>query len=137
MPSPPDVESLRVYLTLPLYHGFDQPLLCNGLHKPFAKSVLQLKPEALKIVGLWWSQTPKEYFERLIKIYKDVLSNNLQQPKVAESKVSTFLFLVISFRFFNDVDSHSIKIHSFSHYHSIALNRVLHGMLRSNYLWTF
>ncbi|XP_046611167.1 probable E3 ubiquitin-protein ligase HERC4 isoform X2 [Neodiprion virginianus] len=86
MPSPPDVESLRVYLVLPLYHGFDDPKLCNSLHNPFSKAVSQLKPEALKVISLWWSQAPKDYFERLVRSYKSVVSHFLQQPKVAENK---------------------------------------------------
>ncbi|XP_012252634.2 probable E3 ubiquitin-protein ligase HERC4 isoform X1 [Athalia rosae] len=87
MPSPPDVESLRVYLTLPLYQSFNDPKLCNKLHKPFSRAVLQLKPEALKVVGLWWSRAPMKYFERLIQIYKSIVLYFLQQSKASENKI--------------------------------------------------
>lgn len=49
--SPPDVEVLRLYLTLPLYHEFDNPKNYLNLHNPFGRTVLNLKDEASKIVG--------------------------------------------------------------------------------------
>lgn len=78
--SPPDVESLRVYLTLPLYHGFANPLNYSCLQSPFSKSVLTLKPEALRVVGMWWSAAPAHYFERLVRIYKSIVFHFVKQP---------------------------------------------------------
>jgi E3 ubiquitin-protein ligase HERC4 len=49
--SPPDVETLRLYLTLPLYHEFDNPKNYTVLHNPFGRTFLTLKTEAGKIVG--------------------------------------------------------------------------------------
>ena len=49
--SPPDVETLRIYLTLPLYHQFENPKHCDKLQAPFAKKAMSLKAEASKIVG--------------------------------------------------------------------------------------
>ncbi|XP_024937570.1 probable E3 ubiquitin-protein ligase HERC4 isoform X3 [Cephus cinctus] len=86
MPSPPDVESLRVYLILPLYHGFSDPSNSNVIHKPFSKAVLGLKPEALKVVGMWWSKAPSHYFERLVRSFKIVVLHFIRQPKVKENK---------------------------------------------------
>ncbi|XP_051176119.1 probable E3 ubiquitin-protein ligase HERC4 isoform X2 [Leptopilina boulardi] len=85
-PSPPDVETLRIYVLLPLYHGFADPLNCNTLHRPFTKSVLDLKLEARKIVGLWWRNTPAFYFERLVRIYKALVQNFLKETKITENK---------------------------------------------------
>jgi E3 ubiquitin-protein ligase HERC4 len=51
VPSPPDVETLRVYLTLPFYHEFDNPKNYSVLHNPFGRTFLSLKTEAGKIVG--------------------------------------------------------------------------------------
>lgn len=78
--SPPDVESLRVYLTLPLYHGFVDPLNYNSLQKPFSRAVLDLKPEARRVVSMWWSKAPAHYFERLVRIYKSVILHFVKQP---------------------------------------------------------
>lgn len=49
--SPPDIEVLRLYLTLPLYHEFDNPKNYSILHNPFGRTLLNLKAEASKIVG--------------------------------------------------------------------------------------
>jgi len=43
---PPDVESLRVYLLLPLYHEFLQPKFFEELQCRFASALLSLKPDA-------------------------------------------------------------------------------------------
>lgn len=51
VPSPPDVETLRVYITLPLYHEFHNARNCDKLQTPFASAVLGLRPEAARIVG--------------------------------------------------------------------------------------
>lgn len=74
-------ESLRVYLILPLYHGFVNPLNCNLLHKPFCKAVLALKPEVLEIVTNWWLKAPPYYFERLVRVHKSVVLHYVKQSK--------------------------------------------------------
>lgn len=77
--SPPDVESLRVYLILPLYHRFTNLSNYNSLQTPFCKAVLKLKAEACKIVGMWWSAAPPYYFERLVRMYKSVVLHFVKQ----------------------------------------------------------
>ncbi|XP_067008518.1 probable E3 ubiquitin-protein ligase HERC4 isoform X2 [Anabrus simplex] len=77
--SPPDVETLRLYLSLPLYNEFENPRNYESLHNPFGSAVLNLKIEAAKIIGLWWSRAPVDYFERLIRIFKDVILYILRQ----------------------------------------------------------
>ncbi|XP_011049375.1 PREDICTED: probable E3 ubiquitin-protein ligase HERC4 isoform X2 [Acromyrmex echinatior] len=77
--SPPDVESLRVYLTLPLYHRFANLSNYSSLQTPFCKAVLKLKAEACKIVGMWWSSAPPYYFERLVRMYKSVVLHFVKQ----------------------------------------------------------
>ncbi|XP_032669055.1 probable E3 ubiquitin-protein ligase HERC4 isoform X2 [Odontomachus brunneus] len=83
--SPPDVESLRVYLTLPLYHGFVDPMNYNSLQYPFSKAMLDLKLEARIIVGKWWSKAPAYYFERLVRIYKYVVLHFVKRPTADKS----------------------------------------------------
>ncbi|XP_011882075.1 PREDICTED: probable E3 ubiquitin-protein ligase HERC4 isoform X2 [Vollenhovia emeryi] len=77
--SPPDVESLRVYLTLPLYHRFANLSNYSLLQTPFCKAVLRLKAEAYKVVSMWWSSAPPYYFERLVRIYKSVVLHFVKQ----------------------------------------------------------
>lgn len=71
--SPPDVESLRIYLVLPLYHEFLNSKNYQKLHTPFCKALLNLEKIPLKIVSGWYSATPNDYFERLVEVFKDVV----------------------------------------------------------------
>lgn len=81
--SPPDVESLRVYLTLPLYHRFANLSNYSSLQIPFCKAVLKLKAEAYKIVSTWWSaHASAYYFERLVRIYKSTVLHIVEQSTV-------------------------------------------------------
>ncbi|XP_053977184.1 probable E3 ubiquitin-protein ligase HERC4 isoform X1 [Hylaeus volcanicus] len=75
------LESLRIYLILPLYHGFANPLNCNLLHNPFCKAVLLLQPDDLEIVSKWWIEAPSHYFERLVRIHKSVVLHYVKQAK--------------------------------------------------------
>ncbi|XP_039277120.1 probable E3 ubiquitin-protein ligase HERC4 isoform X2 [Nilaparvata lugens] len=79
-PSTTDVETLRIYLILPLFHQFVNAKNSGRLQGPFGTALLNLKPEATKIVGLWYRRMTAEYFERLIRIYQNVLLLHLQPP---------------------------------------------------------
>lgn len=84
--SPPDVETLRVYITLPLYHEFCNPKHHEILHKPFALALQKLTQTAKRIIESWWNMMSVEYFERLIEMYKSVVSFILQLQKIPEDK---------------------------------------------------
>jgi len=71
--TPPDLEALRVFLLLPLYHEFLQARFYEELHCRFAAIVLNLKPEAAKVLDQWLTLTKSEYFVRLIRVYKQVV----------------------------------------------------------------
>ncbi|PNF22147.1 putative E3 ubiquitin-protein ligase HERC4 [Cryptotermes secundus] len=85
--SPPDVETLRLYLILPLYHEFDNPKNYTVLHNPFGRTFLTLKTEASKIVGLWWSSTSLDYFERLIRVFKNVVMYILRKTENVNQEI--------------------------------------------------
>lgn len=70
---PADVETLRIYLVLPLYHEFLNSKNYPKLHSPFCKTILGLEMIPLKIVSGWFAKTSTEYFERLVEIFKDVI----------------------------------------------------------------
>ncbi|XP_054285164.1 probable E3 ubiquitin-protein ligase HERC4 isoform X2 [Macrosteles quadrilineatus] len=78
VPSPPDVETLRVFITVPLYHEFNNAKNCDKLQTPFASAVLALRPEAARVVGLWYVMMSSEYFERLIIVYKSIILRFIQ-----------------------------------------------------------
>ncbi|XP_055912225.1 probable E3 ubiquitin-protein ligase HERC4 isoform X2 [Eupeodes corollae] len=73
-PSPPDVETLRIYLTLPLYHEFDNSKNYTALHTQFSNAVMKLETIPKKIVGQWWAEAPIEYFEHMVSNFKNVVS---------------------------------------------------------------
>lgn len=83
------MEVLRIYITLPLYHEFCNPKQHLKLHKPFANAVLGLKLQANRVISLWWSSMPNEYFEKLVMIFKGVANYILRNMKVPEDKVYT------------------------------------------------
>ncbi|KAJ8935929.1 hypothetical protein NQ318_008705 [Aromia moschata] len=89
-PSPPDVETLRIYLMLPLYHEFNNPKQHLKLQKPFAKAVLNLKQPANKVVGSWWSMTSCDYFEKLVHIFKSVAVYILRNQRIPEGKTAFY-----------------------------------------------
>ncbi|XP_058798265.1 probable E3 ubiquitin-protein ligase HERC4 [Phymastichus coffea] len=107
--SPPDIECLRIYLILPLYHGFANPDNSNTLHKPFSLVVLNLKQEAKKVLEIWWTNSPTLYFERLVRIFRAVVIDYIKQPNVKETKVVSWnmaLASVLDFlKFLNELNN--------------------------------
>lgn len=87
-PSPPDVEVLRIYLTLPLYHEFNNPKQYQRLHSPFANALLKLKHQANRVVGLWWSNAQQEYFENLVYKFKSVVIYIISHQQIPENQVN-------------------------------------------------
>ena len=51
---PPDVEALRIYLSLPLCKAFESPENFATLQGPFAKAVISLQPLPQKVLGEKW-----------------------------------------------------------------------------------
>ncbi|XP_077351382.1 putative E3 ubiquitin-protein ligase HERC4 isoform X2 [Festucalex cinctus] len=80
--SPPDIEALRLYLTLPECPLFSDPNNYVTISIPFAKSLLNLKEAALRVLGNWWSAFEPQVFQRLVEVYKEVVVYLLQMHKV-------------------------------------------------------
>ncbi|XP_017279852.1 probable E3 ubiquitin-protein ligase HERC4 [Kryptolebias marmoratus] len=80
--SPPDIEALRLYLTLPECPLFADRSNYITITIPFAKSVLSLKEAPLKVLGNWWSAFEAAAFQRLVDSYKDVVVYLLQMHKM-------------------------------------------------------
>lgn len=74
MPSPADVETLRIFLILPLYHEFVNSKKYEKLHTPFSNAVVKLNEIPRKIVAKWWAQMPSDWFEHLVSNYKNVIA---------------------------------------------------------------
>ncbi|XP_031633255.1 probable E3 ubiquitin-protein ligase HERC4 isoform X3 [Contarinia nasturtii] len=95
-PSPADVEVLRVYLLLPLYHEFINSKNYEKLHTPFSRAVLNLNKIPLQIVSQWYAESRIEYFERLVENYKDVVMHVLTF-KFAKSSCADALLPVVTY----------------------------------------
>ncbi|KAI4872056.1 hypothetical protein NFI96_034268, partial [Prochilodus magdalenae] len=80
--SPPDIEALRLYLTLPQCPLFSNPNTYITLAIPFAKAVVSLKEAPLKVLGNWWSQMEPAVFQELVQLYKEVVVYLLRMKKV-------------------------------------------------------
>ena len=70
---PADVECLRVYVILPLYHEFINSKNYKKLQTPFATAIMSVDEIPLKIIKQWYANAPLEFFERLIQVYLDVV----------------------------------------------------------------
>lgn len=74
-PSPADVETLRIYLILPLYHEFRNSKNYLKLHSPFSLALLRLRELPQKCLSQWWANETKSYFEHLVEIFKGVVTH--------------------------------------------------------------
>uniref|UniRef100_A0A0P5J2E5 E3 ubiquitin-protein ligase HERC3 n=1 Tax=Daphnia magna TaxID=35525 RepID=A0A0P5J2E5_9CRUS len=87
----PDIEILRVYLILPLYHEFQQPKYFEELHFPFTSVLLNLKHDAAKVYDMWLASTNTDYFTRLINIFKQVVVHIVNLPSSFDPTETTRL----------------------------------------------
>ncbi|XP_074531640.1 putative E3 ubiquitin-protein ligase HERC4 [Halichoeres trimaculatus] len=99
--SPPDVEALRVFVTLPECPLFRDRNNYVTITIPFARSVISLKQPPLKVLENWWSRFEPPVFQHLVELYKEVVVYLLQMHKVgipsAEQRIFT-CFLDTSLR---------------------------------------
>uniref|UniRef100_A0A4W4EVY6 HECT domain-containing protein n=2 Tax=Electrophorus electricus TaxID=8005 RepID=A0A4W4EVY6_ELEEL len=80
--SPPDIEALRLYLTLPQCPLFSDPNMYITLAIPFAKAVISLKCAPIKVLENWWSRLDPAVFQGLMELYKEVVVYLLRMLKV-------------------------------------------------------
>ncbi|XP_056902787.1 probable E3 ubiquitin-protein ligase HERC4 [Takifugu flavidus] len=90
--SPPDIESLRLYLTLPECPLFSDQNNYVTITIPFAKSIIMLKEAALKVLGNWWSTFEGMLFQRLVELYKEVVVYLLRMHKLGIPSIEQRIF---------------------------------------------
>jgi len=79
---PPDVEALRVFLTLPYLHFFDNPKFYDTIICPFTNSLLHtLDKNAHTVLESWWCILGSAYLLKLVQIYKKVLLHILNESQ--------------------------------------------------------
>lgn len=71
-------ESLRAYLILPIYHEFMDANNYEKLHSPFAWALISLNKMHKDTLKNWLMLCQRQYFERIVKIFKDVVENVLK-----------------------------------------------------------
>ncbi|KAJ8417955.1 hypothetical protein AAFF_G00136640 [Aldrovandia affinis] len=100
--SPPDIEALRLYLTLPECPLFHDPNTYLTLAIPFGKAIINLKGAPLKVLENWWSKLEPPVFQRLVDLYKDIVVNLLRMHKIGvphseQRALTSFLHTALKF----------------------------------------
>ncbi|MEE6488184.1 hypothetical protein FKM82_015154 [Ascaphus truei] len=80
--SPPDIEALRLYLTLP-----ECPLMTDvnnfsSLAIPFGTAIVNLEKAPLKVLENWWSLLEHPLFLKVVQLFKDVVVYLLKLTKI-------------------------------------------------------
>ncbi|XP_054238554.1 probable E3 ubiquitin-protein ligase HERC4 isoform X5 [Indicator indicator] len=97
----PDVEALRLYLTLPECPLMSDPNNFTTLAIPFGTAILNLEKAPLKVLENWWSVLEPPLFLKIVELYKDVVVHLLKLCKIgvpaSERRILTN-FLQTAFR---------------------------------------
>ncbi|XP_072280603.1 probable E3 ubiquitin-protein ligase HERC4 isoform X3 [Pyxicephalus adspersus] len=80
--SPPDIEALRLYLTLPECPLMSDPNNFFSLAVPFGTAIISLEKAPLKVLENWWSALEHPGFMRLVQLFKDVVLHLLKLTKI-------------------------------------------------------
>ena len=81
--SPPDVETLRIFVTLPLYHRFRDPANHLDLQTPFVEAVMNLDKNPFSKIEGWILAQGKSYFTYLVATFRSVIVYLLKDKKVS------------------------------------------------------
>lgn len=78
----PDVEALRLYLTLPECPLMSDENNFTTLAIPFGAAILNLEKAPLKVLENWWSALEPPLFLKIVELYKDVVVHLLKLCKM-------------------------------------------------------
>ncbi|NXQ17481.1 HERC4 ligase, partial [Peucedramus taeniatus] len=78
----PDVEALRLYLTLPECPLMSDENNFTTLAIPFGAAILNLEKAPLKVLENWWSLLEPPLFLKIVELYKDVVVHLLKLCKM-------------------------------------------------------
>ena len=68
--TPPDTETLRIFVTLPMLSLFENPKLFSELHSPFSRNLISLTKPAWSVVEKWISVQTAEYLKPYVYNFK-------------------------------------------------------------------
>ncbi|XP_059803316.1 probable E3 ubiquitin-protein ligase HERC4 isoform X1 [Hypanus sabinus] len=71
--SPPDIEALRIYITLPECPPMNDVNNYVTLAIPFAMAIIKLEKMPLKVLENWWATLEPAFFKKVVELYKDVV----------------------------------------------------------------
>lgn len=54
-------------------------------------AALKLQPQANRVLGSWWAMASKDYFEKLVIVFKGVVGFIIRGQKIPENKVSVMM----------------------------------------------
>ncbi|XP_060697829.1 probable E3 ubiquitin-protein ligase HERC4 [Hemiscyllium ocellatum] len=80
--SPPDVEALRIYVTLPECPPMNDVNNYVTLAIPFGMAIVKLEKVPLKVLENWWATFEPAFFQKIVQLYKDVVVFLLRLTKV-------------------------------------------------------
>ncbi|XP_063291143.1 probable E3 ubiquitin-protein ligase HERC4 isoform X2 [Pelobates fuscus] len=80
--SPPDIECLRLYLTLPECPLMTDANNFSSLAIPFGTAIVKLDKAPLKVLENWWSTLENPLFMRIVQLFKDVVLHLLKLTKI-------------------------------------------------------
>jgi len=119
--SPPHVEAMRIYLSLPWCHLFDNPTAFDTVICPFGQAILALQAVPTKILELWWSKCNSEYFTRILDVNKQTVWHVLcmespqteEQVRKRQSCLRVCMELLKKLNRVNEENNHIIPYDSF------------------------
>uniref|UniRef100_A0A672L5V2 HECT and RLD domain containing E3 ubiquitin protein ligase 4 n=1 Tax=Sinocyclocheilus grahami TaxID=75366 RepID=A0A672L5V2_SINGR len=139
--SPPDIEALRLYLTLPECPLLSNPNNYTTLTIPFAKAIVNLKDAPIKVLGNWWSKFEPAVFQRLVELYKEVVVYLLRMQKLgiplSDQRIFT-CFLHTSLKFLeilHSVNEHAGQIIQYDKFYIHELDELID--IRNDYVTWF
>ncbi|XP_064632094.1 probable E3 ubiquitin-protein ligase HERC4 isoform X2 [Lineus longissimus] len=115
--SPPDVEALRLYLTIPQCRLFDNPINNNSLVVRFGEAVLRLAGNAGKVIDSWWSKLEEQHFRRLVDIHKKLVNYFLDPQRVFSENVRPLYSTMEMLKKLNEVNVRKCQIVPYDHFY--------------------
>lgn len=86
--NPPDVETLRQYLTYPLFGEFENESLFKEVHCQYARGLISLPKPAWNVVEKWFANQNRDYLLPLVNSFKKVVVHILNQRSNSASPSS-------------------------------------------------
>ncbi|KAM4636375.1 putative E3 ubiquitin-protein ligase HERC4 isoform 2-T3 [Discoglossus pictus] len=98
--SPPDIEALRLYLTLPECPVMTDSNNFSSLAIPFGTAIVNLEKTPLRVLENWWSFLEHPLFRKVVQLFKDVVVHLFRVSKLglplAERRIfNTFLHVAL------------------------------------------